>query len=164
MMKKSFLMFSFAAFFLSNAQVSIEKNRLIKNGESYKFSQYDQVFTNSVAKDYFKKSRSNSTIGNIFGGIGGGCIGFGLARALSGGNNNKVSDGINTYVIKKDNSGAWSLVGIGAGLIGIGIPFALAANKNAEKAIAIENGESVAFIPYFQIETAANGLALSYNF
>jgi hypothetical protein len=48
--------------------------------------------------------------------------------------------------------------------VGVGIPFALAANKNAKKAISIENGEPTAFQPYFKLESAGNGLALSYNF
>ena len=60
--------------------------------------------------------------------------------------------------------GSWTIIGIGAGLIGIGIPFAIAADKNAKKAIAIENGEPTAFQPYFKLESAGNGLALSYNF
>ncbi|MCW4451571.1 hypothetical protein OK344_05050 [Kaistella sp. BT6-1-3] len=55
------------------------------------------------------------------------------------------------------------MTGIGVVLIGIGIPFAIAANKNAKKALEIENGGATAFKPYFRVETAGTGMALSYN-
>ena len=99
----------------------------------------------------------------MFAGIGGGVLGFGLARALSGGET-KVNINGQTQVVKQDKSTAWTAVGIGAGIVGIGIPFAIAANKNAKKALEIENGGATAFQPYFKLETAGNGMALSYNF
>jgi len=33
-----------------------------------------------------------------------------------------------------------------------------------KKALEIENGEPTAFQPYFKLETAGTGMALSYNF
>ena len=145
------------------AQVEISGNKLLKDGQTYKMSKFNDVFKNPEALSYFKKARTNNTVGTIFAGVGGGVMGVGLARALSGG---KTTVAINNqpHVIKQDNSTAWTAVGIGAGIVGIGIPFALAAKKNADKAIQLENGESTAFQPYFKVETAGNGLALSYHF
>lgn len=145
------------------AQVSIQKNKLVKDGVSYKQSQYKTVLSNPEAQDYFKKSRTNNTVGNIFGGVGGAFMGFGLAKALSGGKAT-VSTPYGVQTIKQDKSSAWALVGIGAGVVGIGIPFAIAAKKNADKAIAIENGEKTAFQPYFKIENAGTSISISYNF
>lgn len=145
------------------AQISLEKNKLVKDGTKYKMSDYRSVFKNQEALNYFQKSRTNNTLGTIFGAAGGAFMGFGLAKALSGGET-KVTTNYGTQTIKQDKGSAWALVGIGAGLVGIGIPFALAAKKNADKAIATENGEATAFQPYFKVESACNGIAMSYNF
>lgn len=162
---KKILLLSGLLFFQSVfSQVKLEGNKLIKDGQSYKISQYREVFSNAEAQTYFKKARTNSTVGSIFAGLGGGVMGFGLARALSG-NKATVSTPHGTQTIKQDNGPAWTAVGIGAGIVGIGIPFAIAANKNAKKAIEIENGETgTAFQPYFRLESAGNGVAFSYNF
>lgn len=162
-MKK--LLFLSMAFCFKNAytQVAMSGNKLMKDGQTYKISKYNEVFKNTEALSYFKKARTNNTVGTIFAGVGGGVIGVGLARALSGGKTTVTING-QPQVIKQDNSTAWTAVGIGAGIVGIGIPFALAAKKNADKAIQLENGASTAFQPYFKLETAGNGLALSYNF
>ena len=145
------------------SQVSMSGNKLMKDGETYKVSQYNEVFKNPEALVYFKKARTNNTVGTIFAGVGGGVMGVGLARALSGGKTTVIING-QTQTIKQDNSAGWTAVGIGAGIVGIGIPFALAAKKNADKAIQLENGESTAFQPYFRLESAGTALALSYNF
>ena len=146
------------------AQVTTEKNKLVKDGQTYKMSQYKEVFKNPEALSYFKKARTNNTVGSIFAGIGGGVMGFGLARALSG-NKATVTTNSGTQTVKQDTGGAWAAVGIGAGIVGIGIPFAIATAKNAKKAIEIENGGSTTgFQPYFKLESAGTGLALSYNF
>lgn len=147
------------------SQVHIEKNKLVKDGKTYKMSKYNEVFQNSDAKDYFKKSRTNNTVGSILAYTGGFGIGFGIGRIIANGKETKVQiPYYGTLTTKPDNGGAWAAIGIGAGLIGIGIPFAIAAKKNANKAIAIENGESTAFVPYFKLESAGNGMSLSYNF
>ena len=145
------------------SQVSMSGNKLVKDGQTYKMSKYNDVFKNPEALSYFKKVRTNNTVSTIFAGIGGGTMGVGLARALSGGETTVTING-QPAVIKQDNSAAWTAVGIGAGIVGIAIPFALAAKKNADKAIQLENGESTVFQPYFKLETAGNGLAFSYNF
>jgi predicted phage tail protein len=161
---KKFLFLSLVLCFQSVfSQIRMSGNKLMKDGQTYKMSQYNEVFKNPEALIYFKKARTNGTVGSIFAGVGGGFMGFGLERALSGGKTT-ITTNAGPQTIKQNNSGAWALVGIGAGLVGIGIPFALAAKKNSEKAIKAENGESTAFQPYFKIETAGNALALSYNF
>lgn len=162
-MKKILLLSSLICFQTAFSQVTMTGNKLEKDGQTYKMSQYNDVFKNPEAASHFKKARTNSTVGNVFAGIGGGVLGFGLARALSGGET-KVNINGQTQVVKQDKSTAWTAVGIGAGIVAIGIPFAFAANKNAKKALEIENGGATAFQPYFKLETAGNGMALSYNF
>ena len=159
-MKKLIFLFTIFIFNFSFSQVTISGNKLIKDGKSYRFSKYQEVLTNSEAQVLFKRSRTNRTISNVFAGFGGGFMGFGLARALSGGDKTVI---INGQTVTQKSKG-WELVGIGAGLVGIGIPFALAAKKNTQKALELENGTGTAFQPYFKIETAGTGLALSYNF
>ena len=159
-MKKLIFFFTIFIFNFSFSQVTISGNKLIKDGKSYKFSKYQEVLTNSEAQVLFKRSRTNRTISNVFAGFCGGFMGFGLARALSGGDKTVI---INGQTVTQKSKG-WELVGIGAGLVGIGIPFALAAKKNTQKALELENGTGTAFQPYFKIETAGTGLALSYNF
>lgn len=144
------------------SQVSMEKNKLVKDGVKYKFSKYEEVFQNNEAKDYFKKARTNNTVGSIFAYTGGFGLGFGLATLISG-KENKISANGMTYT-KEAKKGGWGFLAAGVGLIGIGIPFAIAADKNAKKAIEIENGEPTAFQPYFKLENSGTGLALSYNF
>lgn len=161
-MKKLTIFFLFLCFNSAFSQISIEKNKLVKDGTKYKFSQYEQVFQNSEAREYFKKARSNKTAGEIFAYTGGFSLGFGLVTLISGKKNTVYSNGV-AYT-KEAKKGGWGFLGAGVGLIGIGIPFALAAEKNAKKSLQIENGESTAFQPYFKIESAGNCLALSYNF
>ena len=159
-MKKLIFLFAILICNFSFSQVTISGNKLMKDGQAYKLSNYKQVFSNTEAQSLFAKARTNSTVGNIIAGLGGGFMGFGLARALSGGDKTVI---INGQTVTQKSKG-WELVGIGAGLVGIGIPFALAAKKNTQKALELENGTGTAFQPYFKIETAGTGLALSYNF
>lgn len=142
------------------AQVSISGNRLTKDGQEYKFSKYREVFSNPEAREAFGKARTNSTVGQIFAYTGGFAIGVGIIPALSG----KKQEVRNGVVYENQPSRGWAVVGIGAGLVAIGIPFAIASGKNSEKALKLENGETTAFQPYFKLETAGNGMALSYNF
>ncbi len=162
---KKFLLLLFAiSFQTAFSQVSLDKNKLVKDGVKYKFSKFEEVFQNNEARDYFKKTRTNKTVSEAFTYVGGFGLGFGLAQALQS-EDKKITVNGSTQTVKVEKAkGGWAIVGIGAGLIGIGIPFALAANKNAKRAIAIENGEPVAFQPYFKLDSAGNGLALSYNF
>ena len=163
MNKTVLLLIGIFCFQLNYAQVSIEKNKLVKDGQVYKMKDYEKVFQNDEAKSYFKKARTNSSIGSVFAFGGGFCVGFGLAQELRGTKKTITTNG-GTQTVNVEKSGGWALVGIGAGLIGIGIPFAIASKKNADKAITIENGETTAFQPYFKLESVGTGLALSYNF
>ncbi len=161
-MKKGILFLGiFLAQFVS-AQVSIEKNKLVKDGISYKFSKYEDVLQNTEAKEYFKKARTNNTVAQIFAYTGGFGLGYGLATLISG-KENTISANGTTYT-KEAKSGGWAFLAAGVGLIGVGIPFALAVKKNMDKAIQMENGETTAFQPYFKLEPTGNGFALSYNF
>ncbi|WHF50824.1 hypothetical protein QGN23_10315 [Chryseobacterium gotjawalense] len=164
-MKKILLLSLSICFQTAFSQVSMEKNQLVKDGTKYKFSQYEQVFQNAEARDYFKKARTNKTASEIFAYTGGFSLGLGIAEMIAQANTKTVYNMFgDPYKVKPDYSTAWTLIGTGVGLIGIGIPFALAADKNAKKAIQTENGESTVFQPYFKLESAGNGLALSYNF
>lgn len=162
-MKKFLFLFAFLSFGIAFSQVSMSGNKLVKDGQTYRLSEYKEVFKNQEAINYFAKARTNNTVANVFAALGGGFMGFGLARALSGGKTEILVNG-QVQTVKQDKSGAWTAVGIGAGLVGIGIPFVLAAKKNADKAISIENGGTTAFQPYFKLESTGTGIVLSYNF
>lgn len=163
-MKKILLVFATLLFQFSFSQVSIEGNKLVKNGQSYKFRQYEEVFTHSTAENYFKRARMNKTVGTIIAYTGGAMLGFSAARAIAEPKEKAVSTGWGTYIVEGDRSMWWTYAAVGAGIAAISIPFAIKANKNAEKAVSIENGEATAFKPYFKIENAGAGIALSYNF
>ena len=160
-MKKILLLSAVISFQTAFSQVSMTGNKLEKDGQTYKMSKYKDVFSNPEAVSHFKKARTNSTVGEIFAYAGGFAIGAGIIPALSG----KKQEVRNGVVYENQPSRGWTVVGIGAGLVGIGIPFAIAANKNAQKALELENGgPATAFQPYFRLESAGNGMALSYNF
>lgn len=146
------------------SQVTLDGNKLSKDGMKYKFSEYEKVFDNAESRAYFKKARTNKTVGNIFGFTGGLAIGGGLSDILFNNKTTVISYGSFTFERKTDHSVAWLVTGIGAGLVAIGIPFTLAANKNAKKAVLVENGDEVALRPFFQLEASGNGMALNYNF
>lgn len=162
-MTKFFLIISVFMLNLSFSQVSMQGDKLVKDGETYKMRDYKEVFQNPEAREYFAKAKSNSTVSQAFALIGGAAIGVGVTRAIMGPGKSYDSNG--NVVAKNERAKyTWGLAGIGLGVVGIGIPFALAASKNAKKAIEIENGETASFQPYFKLETAGSGLALSYNF
>lgn len=163
-MNKFLLFFAIMIAQSAFSQVTMSGNKLVKDGQTYKMSQYQDVFKNPEAVSYLKKARTNSTVGSIFAYTGGFSLGFGLSAVLFGPKKQVYGSYGSQYETKADKSVAWLVTGIGAGLIGIGIPFAVASNKNAQKALQLENGESTAFQPHFKLETAGNGMALSYNF
>ena len=147
------------------SQVALSGNKLIKDGKTYKMSQYEQVFQKSEALESMKKARSNNTVASILGFGGGASLGFGVAQLIASGTTRTAYDIFgNPYTIKPDNNDAWILAGAGAAAIVLAIPLSAAGKKKVNEAIQIENGESNAFTPYFKIQTAGNGLALSYNF
>lgn len=145
------------------AQVSLNGNQLLKDGQSYRLKQYEQVFSNTDAKAYFKQARANKTAGDIISFTGGFGLGFGLAGVLF--TPQYSTEKISGQKFKNDKGGYWTMLGIGAGLIGVSIPFYVGYGKNASKAVAIENGtEPVSFKPYFKVESNGSNIALSYNF
>ncbi|QFG52099.1 hypothetical protein [Chryseobacterium sp.] len=159
-MKKMILFGMMLSFTLGTAQVTMEKNKLVKDGQTYKLKEFRSVFKDPNAASTFHKARTNAAVSNVFGYAGGFLIGFGIVPALSG----KKTEVRNGVVYENKPSRGWAVVGIGAGLVGVGIPFAYAADKQAKKALALENGEPTAFRPHFKLESAGTGVALSYNF
>lgn len=164
-MKKIIYLYAILAFHLVFSQVSLSGNKLIKDGQTYKISHYRDVFSNEEARRYMKKARTNNTVAYILGFAGGASLGVSIPLMLK-----KKKEGVIMYgpygpvYGQVDGPYGYGYAIMGAGLIGAGIPFAIKANKNAKKAIQIENGEATAFKPYFKVETAGNGIALSYNF
>ncbi|MGH1518804.1 hypothetical protein [Chryseobacterium sp. JK1] len=154
----------------ASAQVSdsltLGKNNrefFIKGEQKYKFSEYKKVFTNPEALGYMKKANTNSTVSQIFAAVGGGFIGFGLAKELLR-NKTVYRNGI---AYKEKQEGGWGLVGIGLGCVGIGIPFAISSNKNLKKAIKTQNqptGTEENKVAFYKLDIRGNGIGLSYNF
>lgn len=142
----------------------MEKNKLVKDGVKYKFSQYEKAFQNNDAKNYFSKARTNSTVGTIFAFTGGALIGVSLPMVLKKKQTSQINGPYGPMYYQTDGPYGWGYLLGGVAFAGISIPFALAANKNAKKAIQLENGESMTFQPYFKLESVGNGMALSYNF
>lgn len=165
-MKHFYVMLALLMCIAVSAQVTMEKGKLVKDGVSYKKSAYKEVFENPQAADYFQKARTNSTIGQVLSYTGGAVVGYGVAMVIAIKNDDYVAmnpyGGIMTQQPKKFN--AWPIVGVGVAMIGGAIPFTLSSAKNVEEALALENGEPVAFQPQFKLESGTQGLAFSYNF
>ena len=155
------LIFCFQSIF---SQVSMSGNKLVKDGQSYKFSQYEQVFSKTEASDYFKKGRSNKTAGDVVSSIGGFGMGLSLGLIISSPKDQNVNTPNGPVNAKTDNSARWAVLGVSAGIALASIPFYLGAKKNFDKAIQTENGESTAFQPFFKLESGGSNIALSYNF
>lgn len=83
-MNKSLLFFAIMIAQSAFSQVTMSGNKLVKDGQTYKMSQYQDVFKNPEAVSYFKKARTNSTVGSIFAYTGGFSLGFGLSAVLFG--------------------------------------------------------------------------------
>lgn len=139
----------------------------IKGNQKYKSSEYKKVFTNPEALAYMKKSRTNNAVSQVFGVMGGGLVGWGLASAISG--KKTVQNGV---VIKEQAKGGWGLVGAGVGLIGIAIPFAIGSSKNLKNAVKAQNNadrngsevQNTHASNFYKLESGGNGIGLSYNF
>lgn len=146
------------------SQVTMEKNKLVKDGQTYKMSQYSEVFKNDAALAAFKKSRTNSTVSQIFAFAGGGLVGASIPMLLRKKETQTVYYPGGGYTLQTAGPHGVGYLISGVVLIGAAIPFAVAGDRKAKKAIALENGEGTAFQPYFKLESAGNGLAFSYNF
>lgn len=137
----------------------------IKGDQKYKFSEYKKVFTNPEALSYMRKSNTNGSIAQVFGAIGGGFIGYGLAQELF----KTKTVYINGVAYKQKQKGGWGLVGIGLGAIGVSIPLAISAGKNMKKAIRTQNDADAnpsAETPKtsYRLDVNGNGVGLTYNF
>lgn len=165
-MKKLILLFALCCYMMSFGQVSLNGNRLVKDGVSYKSRQYKEIFTNVEAQRYFKKARTNQAVGSVFAYTGGFAIGFFAAKAISEPKEKAIALPFGgQYMVEGDRKYWWTWAGLGAAWAAVSIPFAVKANKNAKRAVEIENnGSTTAFEPYFKLETAGGGVALSYNF
>jgi len=146
------------------SQVSLSGNKFLKDGKTYKISQYDQVFQKSESLELLKKAKTNRTTATVLCFGGGFSLGFGIAQIIAHGKTKTAYDIFgNPYTIKPRNTTAWTMVAIGGGLVAIAIPVGAGAKKDIDEAIKMENG-TTAFQPYFKIENSGGGLALSYNF
>lgn len=149
------------------AQVTFNGTRFEKNGTTYKISKYNEVFQNQESLNFVKKGRTNKTVGDVLAFTGGFGMGFSLGMILF---NSKETTWQPTYLsqpvnYKTDNSARWTIFGVSTGIALLSIPFYSGANKNYKKAVAAENGEtSTTFKPYFNVESAGSGIAMSYNF
>ena len=170
-MKKLFLltaMLIFTAIFGQNSTITLGKtpNKMfLVNGESFKYSEYHEVFKNELALNYIKRAKSNKTAASIFGIAGGFGLGYGVVSALTHHENSTIvynSFG-NATIIKSKNNSGWLIAGIGAGLIGVSIPFAIGERRNLLKAIDTENA-SKEKVSYFQFQTTGTSVSLCYNF
>lgn len=163
-MKKILLLALALTFQNAFSQVSMSGNKLVKDGQTYKISEYSQVFNNPVASDYMKQGRANKTAGDVISSIGGFGMGLSLGLIISTPKEQTVNTPYGSATATTDNSTRWAVFGLSAGIALVSIPFYLGAKKNFDKAIQTENGESTVFQPYFKLRSAGNGVALSYNF
>ncbi|KMQ66959.1 hypothetical protein ACM46_02240 [Chryseobacterium angstadtii] len=135
----------------------------IKGDQKFKFSEYKKVFTNPEALGYMKKANTNGTVAQVFGAIGGGLVGFGLAKQIL---RTKTVYQNGVAIKQKDKSG-WGLVGIGLGAIGVGIPFAISSTKNLKKAINTQNqaeGTDAAKTTSYRLDLSGNSVGVTYSF
>ncbi|MCE3075345.1 hypothetical protein [Chryseobacterium gwangjuense] len=135
----------------------------IKGDQKFKFSEYKKVFTNPEALSYMKKSNTTGTVAQVFAGIGGAFVGYGLVKEITR-NKTVYSNGV---AIKKKESGGWGLIGIGLGAVGIGIPFAISSGKNLKKAMETQNqnpGTNETKATSYRLEISGSSIGLAYNF
>jgi hypothetical protein len=93
-----------------------------QNGKTLTMAQIESItqLDPQAAKE-MKIAKSNYTFSVIFGGIGGGLIGYPIGTAIGGGEPN------------------WTLAGIGAGIALLSIPFSLGSAKHTTNAARIYN-------------------------
>ena len=109
----------------------------------------DLVSVNDQAAGYLRSARSNYTMSQIVGTIGGFMVGYPIGTSMGGGKPN------------------WALAGVGAGLIAVSVPFSIAANKNARNAVAAYNEGTNATCwkkAHFRLGFTGNGLGVSMHF
>lgn len=137
------------------------KEFFIKDGQVYKFKEYQNVFTNQEAINRIKKARTNKTIGSVMLYTGSFFVGYGVGHALS------IKD-FELYgeVVKQDrrrNTG-WIIAGSGLGVVLGSIPMWNGYVKNIKKAVDIENGDVQGSTAQLNLNINGNGLGLAYQF
>lgn len=77
--------------------------------------------SDAEAYPVIKKAKANNTLGSVFGGVGGFCVGWPLGTAIAGG------------------EPEWGMLAIGGVCVAIGIPLSISAGKKANEAVSIYN-------------------------
>lgn len=104
-------------------------------------------------------------MGDILAHTGGFGMGLSLGHILFNSHESTVYTPFGeTSKVKPNNSARLTVFGVSAAIALLSIPFFSGAVKNFKKAVATENEEAMAFQPYFKVESAGNGMAMSYNF
>lgn len=107
------------------------------------------LLANDQSAAYMRSARSNNTMSQIVGSIGGFMVGYPVGTSMGGGKPN------------------WALAGVGAGLIAVSVPFSIAANKNARNAVAAFNEPAQATSwkkPAFRLGFTGSGMGVSMHF
>ena len=167
MLLSSFPLISFAQNSDSLELGKTNKEFYIRGDQTYKASEYKKVFTNADALKYAKRSRSSSTLGQIFGFTGGALMGAGIVKALQKDETVYFNYGYGTSIpyTYKRNQGGWALAGIGAGVTLIGIIINSSSKKNLNKAVELENGSRRnSNHAYYKAGFTGHGMAFSYHF
>jgi hypothetical protein len=134
------------------------KSFFVKEGQNYRFKDYEKVFSNPDAVYYIKRAQTNKTFADILGFVGGFGLGYGIGTAISGKNDDPH--------VKSKRSDGWVIAGVGLGVIGTAIPLYIGFKKNVKKGMAVENGEvsknTVSTQLNFIIDNNGAGLSLTF--
>ena len=121
-----------------------------QNGKTLNIAQIESITSvNPQAAKEMKIAKSNYTFSTIFGGIGGGLIGYPIGTAIGGGEPN------------------WTLAGIGAGIALLSIPFSLSSAKHTKNAVQIYNkGLQHSSLPNMEVRFGSiqNGVGVRITF
>ena len=121
-----------------------------QNGKTLTIAQIEAITkVNPEAANEMKIAKSNYTFSTIFGGIGGGLIGYPIGTVIGGGEPN------------------WTLAGIGAGIALLSIPFSLGSAKHTNNAVRIyNNGLQNSSLPKMVVKLGStqNGVGVRITF
>ena len=121
-----------------------------QNGKTLNIAQIESITSvNPQAAKEMKIAKSNYTFSTIFGGIGGGLIGYPIGTAIGGGEPN------------------WTLAGIGAGIALLSIPFSIGSAKHTKNAVQIYNkGLQHSSLPNMEVRfgSTQNGVGVRITF
>lgn len=135
-----------------------EKKFFIKDGESYRLKEYNQIFSNDEAINYIQKARTNQGFAKVLTYTGSFGIGLGVGLALSK-QENKYGQRISS-----NKSTGWTIAGIGAGLTLTSIPLWMGYSKNIKKGVEVENREIENKVSQFNLNLNHDGFGLAYRF